>query len=170
MTPRERTAHHEAGHAVVGLLLRLNVRSADIRPIGDQLGSITHGLPKRKPWDWPSDDWCIRAGHVTVAGEVAEWDASGRKRHNHLGALSDYQEAADLALHLEGSGRAATRRIRQWQAQALVMIVDYRIALETVARMLDVRGFVSRRDMIEAIASAYGRPFPGLADRYPNLR
>jgi hypothetical protein len=67
MPPDERTAYHEAGHAVVALLLGLSLESASARPLWLD-GRFYGGVVRFRDYPADVDSWC----RMLLAGEAAE--------------------------------------------------------------------------------------------------
>ena len=102
----EKTAYHEAGHAVAAFYMKRSFRYVTIEPEEDSLGHIMYKKFRdsfnpeidpdreiRKPLE--------KAIITAFAGPIAEQIFSGRK--NRIGASSDFHGALDCALYLCGS-------------------------------------------------------------------
>jgi len=98
MTEEEKlaTAYHEAGHAIVNLLVPGNdpLHKVTIIPRGRALG-VTMSLPERDKLSY-SKQWCDARIAMTFGGRVAEQIIYG-KEHLNTGASSDIQQATSLA-------------------------------------------------------------------------
>ena len=98
MTEEEKlaTAYHEAGHAIVNLLLPHNdpLHKVTIIPRGRALG-VTMSLPERDKLSY-SKQWCEARLAMTFGGRVAEQLIYG-KEHLNTGAASDIQQATNMA-------------------------------------------------------------------------
>ncbi|MGE0764868.1 MAG: ATP-dependent zinc metalloprotease FtsH [Hyphomicrobiaceae bacterium] len=98
MTEEEKlaTAYHEAGHALVNLLVPGNdpLHKVTIIPRGRALG-VTMSLPERDKLSY-SKQWCEARIAMTFGGRVAEQLIYGRE-HLNTGASSDIQQATGLA-------------------------------------------------------------------------
>jgi cell division protease FtsH len=98
MTEEEKlaTAYHEAGHAIVNLLVPGNdpLHKVTIIPRGRALG-VTMSLPERDKLSY-SKQWCDARIAMTFGGRVAEQIIYG-KEHLNTGAASDIMQATDLA-------------------------------------------------------------------------
>ena len=90
------TAYHEAGHAVMTLVLPANdpLYKVTIIPRGRALG-VTMGLPERDRLSI-NKNWCIARLAVMYGGRVAEQIVYG-KDHLNSGASGDIQQATNLA-------------------------------------------------------------------------
>jgi hypothetical protein len=102
----EKTAYHEAGHAVAAFYMKRAFRYVTIEPEEDSLGHIM--LKKFRDSFNPEidSDRKIRkplekAIITSFAGPIAEQIFSGRK--NIIGAKSDLRDALDYACYLCGS-------------------------------------------------------------------
>ena len=98
MTEEEKlaTAYHEAGHAIVNVLVPANdpLHKVTIIPRGRALG-VTMSLPERDKLSY-SKQWCDARIAMTFGGRVAEQIIYG-KEHLNTGAASDIMQATDLA-------------------------------------------------------------------------
>ncbi|XBQ16823.1 MAG: ATP-dependent zinc metalloprotease FtsH [Oceanicaulis sp.] len=93
---KEKTAYHEAGHAVVGLSLPLcdPVYKATIIPRGGALGMVV-SLPEMDRLNWHKDE-CRQKLAMTMAGKAAEILKYGAD-HVSNGPAGDIQQATQLA-------------------------------------------------------------------------
>jgi cell division protease FtsH len=98
MTQEEKlaTAYHEAGHAIVNVLVEGNdpLHKVTIIPRGRALG-VTMSLPERDKLSY-SKQWCEARLAMTFGGRVAEQIIYG-KDHLNTGAASDIQQATNIA-------------------------------------------------------------------------
>ena len=93
---KEKTAYHEAGHAVVGLALPLcdPVYKATIIPRGGALGMVV-SLPEMDRLNYHRDE-CQEKLAMTMAGKAAEVIKYGED-HVSNGPAGDIQQASQLA-------------------------------------------------------------------------
>ncbi|MEX0304093.1 MAG: ATP-dependent zinc metalloprotease FtsH [Leisingera sp.] len=93
---KEKTAYHEAGHAVVGLKLPEcdPVYKATIIPRGGALGMVV-SLPEMDRLNWHRDE-CQQKLAMTMAGKAAEVIKYGED-HVSNGPAGDIQQASQLA-------------------------------------------------------------------------
>ncbi len=93
---KEKTAYHEAGHAVVGLVLPEcdPVYKATIIPRGGALGMVV-SLPEIDRLNWHKDE-CEQKLAMTMAGKAAEIIKYGED-HVSNGPAGDIQQASQLA-------------------------------------------------------------------------
>jgi len=93
---KEKTAYHEAGHAIVGLNLPLcdPVYKATIIPRGGALGMVV-SLPEMDRLNWHKDE-CEQKLAMTMAGKAAEVLKYGAE-HVSNGPAGDIQQASALA-------------------------------------------------------------------------
>ncbi|AUQ75367.1 ATP-dependent zinc metalloprotease FtsH [Phaeobacter piscinae] len=93
---KEKTAYHEAGHAVVGLALPLcdPVYKATIIPRGGALGMVV-SLPEMDRLNYHRDE-CQQKLAMTMAGKAAEVIKYGED-HVSNGPAGDIQQASQLA-------------------------------------------------------------------------
>ncbi len=98
MTEEEKlaTAYHEAGHAIVNVLVEGNdpLHKVTIIPRGRALG-VTMSLPERDKLSY-SKKWCEARLAMTFGGRVAEQIMYG-KDHLNTGAASDITQATSIA-------------------------------------------------------------------------
>jgi hypothetical protein len=110
--PDEATAYHEAGHAVMALVLGRPVTCVSALPGRGFLGTCAFGKAVFRP----SEDWLEREILISLAGLAAEarrtgeylWDAGAR----------DQAYAEGLALQRAGGARQAQRLLRRLLAKA----------------------------------------------------
>ena len=146
---RERTAYHEAGHAVAAHRLGIEVKFATILPDHDSAGFVSHG-----------DLFCDRglgsdranlerAIKICLAGPLAE--ARFYPRYRRPRGSQDYDCASGLARYLAGS--AGEREfIRYQERQTRALLDRYWGDVERVARALlehDQLSVNQVRDIIE---------------------
>jgi cell division protease FtsH len=96
---RRRTAYHEAGHAVVGMLIpgADPVRKVSIIPRGQALG-VTFSAPELDRLSYDEKDLLTRI-RVALGGRVAEETVFGT---HTTGAESDLQQITDIARRMVG--------------------------------------------------------------------
>ncbi|OUS07589.1 cell division protein FtsH [Rhodobacterales bacterium 52_120_T64] len=116
---KEKTAYHEAGHAIVGLELPEcdPVYKATIIPRGGALGMVV-SLPEVDRLNWHKIE-CVQKLAMTMAGKAAEIIKYGPERVSN-GPAGDIQQASALA-------RAMVMR---WGMSDLVGNIDYAEAHE----------------------------------------
>ncbi|SFA89323.1 membrane protease FtsH catalytic subunit [Poseidonocella pacifica] len=98
LTPdqKEKTAYHEAGHAIVGLTLPKcdPVYKATIIPRGGALGMVV-SLPEIDRLNWHKSE-CVQKLAMTMAGKAAEIQKYGQDEVSN-GPAGDIQQASQLA-------------------------------------------------------------------------
>ncbi len=114
---KEKTAYHEAGHAVVGLELPLcdPVYKATIIPRGGALGMVV-SLPEMDRLNYHRDE-CEQKLAMTMAGKAAEVIKYGED-HVSNGPAGDIQQASALARAM----------VMQWGMSDKVGNIDYQEA------------------------------------------
>jgi len=134
------TAYHEAGHAVVALILGRPVVQVSVLPDRENLGVCEFGkAPVR-----PSEDWLEREMLISLGGVAAEakftgtydWGAAGR----------DLRYVRQLAVRRAGESRAE-RLERRLLAKAEHLLADdfHWRAVELIATELLRLGSISGR-------------------------
>jgi len=163
---RQRTAYHEAGHAVLDWRLGTRLRRATIiaNP-GDQ--TLGHVLPVKidRRFD-PSlhDQYTVRRRLeprivAMMAGVIAERRFTGRRR-NWAGAESDLHEAQGLALHCLGgnTGKAFTKYFAWLFEESREWVEAEWPRIEAVAPALLERETLNGRELRGVIVGSYGIP------------
>ncbi len=157
---KEKTAYHEAGHAVVGLSLPQcdPVYKATIIPRGGALGMVV-SLPEIDRLNWHKSE-CEEKLAMTMAGKAAEIIKYGEENVSN-GPAGDIQQASALA-------RAMTL---QWGMSDKVGNIDYREAAEGyTGNTAGLSVSANTKELIEDevrrfIQDAYDRAFQILTDR-----
>ena len=136
----ETTAYHEAGHAVMALVLDRPVQHVSVLPSRQYLGMCQF----RKGVFRPSKDWLVHEILIALAGIAAE------ARHTGLyawaGAARDLKYVRRLAIQRAGD-RQAERLERRLLAKTENLLADdnHWHAVETIARELLRLGSISGR-------------------------
>ena len=139
----ERTAYHEAGHAVASYHLHVAFSFITIIPEEDSLGHIKH--PKLNNFDPECDnslkivDRTERRILVFFAGQVAERRFANR--HNWKGSGGDWESAVNLASCLAGNNEVLQAYVNYLWARAknLFDLPWLWAAVEAVANELLIR-------------------------------
>src|SRR4051794_27174774 len=105
--PSELTAYHEAGHAVVALVLGRPVHAVSILPDHQHAGTCCFGKAVFRP----TEDWLEREVLISLAGLAAEAAFTGNYCWD--GAAKDLVYARGLLLQRGGNPRAADRLERR---------------------------------------------------------
>ena len=162
LTPdqKEKTAYHEAGHAVVGLALPQcdPVYKATIIPRGGALGMVV-SLPEIDRLNWHKSE-CEEKLAMTMAGKAAEVIKYGPENVSN-GPAGDIQQASALARAM----------VLQWGMSDKVGNIDYREAAEGYSG--NTAGFsvsANTKELIEQevkrlIQDGYDRAFKILTER-----
>ena len=162
LTPdqKEKTAYHEAGHAVVGLALPQcdPVYKATIIPRGGALGMVV-SLPEIDRLNWHKSE-CEEKLAMTMAGKAAEIIKYGPENVSN-GPAGDIQQASALARAM----------VLQWGMSDKVGNIDYREAAEGYSG--NTAGFsvsANTKEMIEQevksfIQKGYDRAFEILTEK-----
>jgi cell division protease FtsH len=164
---RRRTAYHEAGHALVGMLTPHAdpVRKVSIIPRGRALG-VTFSAPDADRLNYDEETLVARI-HVALAGRAAEEVVFG----NHTtGAESDLEQVTAITRQMVGrwgmsdvigplvafpageNELVSNTQIASPDTQRLVAEEARRIAVDAEKEVYDLR--VEHRDTLDALASA----------------
>jgi len=113
ITPRELTAFHEAGHAVMALAVGRSVKSVDVNAKGTRLGvcKMNKGRAGKAQSSKASADALEGELLILLAGMAAEARRSGK--YNMQGASQDLREAERLALMRAGNANQAGKVLRR---------------------------------------------------------
>ncbi|OSQ48203.1 ATP-dependent zinc metalloprotease FtsH [Marivita geojedonensis] len=157
---KEKTAYHEAGHAIVGLELPQcdPVYKATIIPRGGALGMVV-SLPEIDRLNWHKSE-CEEKLAMTMAGKAAEIIKYGPENVSN-GPAGDIQQASALARAM----------VLQWGMSDKVGNIDYREAAEGYSG--NTAGFsvsAHTKELIEEevkrfIQEAYERAYKILTDK-----
>jgi hypothetical protein len=97
---------------------------------------------------------------VLLAGGIAERRFTGRA--NHVGAMSDYEKAADFAMACSGSERATSAFLKWLETVTEDVVRDRWAAIEAVAAALFERKTLSGKDVdrlvVEALTGRHPAP------------
>jgi cell division protease FtsH len=156
---KEKTAYHEAGHAVVGLALPQcdPVYKATIIPRGGALGMVV-SLPEIDRLNWHKSE-CEEKLAMTMAGKAAEIIKYGEENVSN-GPAGDIQQASALARAM----------VLQWGMSDRVGNIDYREAAEGYSgNTAGLSVSAHTKEMIEEevkrfVQDAYDRAFQILTD------
>ncbi|WP_418594891.1 ATP-dependent zinc metalloprotease FtsH [Ponticoccus sp. (in: a-proteobacteria)] len=157
---KEKTAYHEAGHAIVGLTLPQcdPVYKATIIPRGGALGMVV-SLPEIDRLNWHKSE-CEEKMAMTMAGKAAEIMKYGEENVSN-GPAGDIQQASALARAM----------VLQWGMSDKVGNIDYREAAEGYSGNtagLSVSAETKRlieEEVRRLISEAYDRAYQILTDR-----
>ncbi len=108
LNPDEITAYHEAGHAVMALLLDRPVHRVSIEPNNQRLGACEF----RKGVFRPSEDWLEQEMLISLGGVAAELILTGD--FGRVEASADLLVLRKLAV-----GRAGDRRVEKLERRML---------------------------------------------------
>jgi len=104
---RIHTAYHEAGHAVIAIVVGRNVNKVSIIPGGNKLGVCKMSKGRKKA----SQDVLEAELLILLAGMAAEGRKSGR--YNMQGASQDLRDAVKLALMRAGNAKQAGKVLKR---------------------------------------------------------
>lgn len=162
LTPeqKEKTAYHEAGHAIVGMELPQcdPVYKATIIPRGGALGMVV-SLPEIDRLNWHKSE-CEEKLAMTMAGKAAEIIKYGEENVSN-GPAGDIQQASALARAM----------VLQWGMSDKVGNIDYREAAEGYSgQTAGLSVSAHTKELIEDevksfISNAYDRAFKILTDK-----
>ncbi len=160
------TAYHEAGHAVVGQQLELEVISVSVVATDDCAGVVRHKDPKwfdlntlQSGVEPRAHDRIERHIQALFAGHLAETDHTGRR--NHIGAGGDEEKSWIWAMIACGDSSKEADAFLKWLKQRAANRLKTRnckIQVEAVARELQIRKVMTsvelRQVMSESIMAA----------------
>jgi ATP-dependent Zn protease len=134
------TAYHEAGHAVIALVVGRPVRSVSVMPNRDFLGMCQF----HKGVFRPSKDWLEEEILISLGGASAEAIHTGE--YSFAGASRDLQYVRRLAVKRAGE-RKAERLIRRSLAKVenMLAVEEHWQAVELIAAELLRLGTISGR-------------------------
>ena len=94
---KARVAYHEAGHAIIGVLMQEydEVRKVSILPRGDS-GGVTYFQPSTDDTGMYTKDYLLSKIKVALGGHAAEEIVYGRE-HVTTGASSDFEQTFNIA-------------------------------------------------------------------------
>ncbi|MGJ8672873.1 M50 family metallopeptidase [Rubritalea sp.] len=104
---KELTAYHEAGHAVMAILMGRSVQKVSIIPSQNRLGAVTMQKGRAKQ----VQDKLEAEMLILLAGMAAEGRKSGQ--YNLVGASQDLRMVEKLALSRAGNPKQATKLIHK---------------------------------------------------------
>ena len=136
----EATAYHEAGHAVLALILDRPVKRVTIVADREKLGSCEFGKAVFRP----SEDWLEREILIALGGIAAEAKFTGD--YSWDGAARDQQTVRELSVRRAGESRAEKLE-RRLLAKAEHLLADEKSwrAVELIAAELLRLGEISGR-------------------------
>jgi len=112
------TAYHEAGHAVMALLMGRSVQKVSIIPSQNRLGACTIQKGRSKQ----VQDKLEAEMLILLAGMAAEGRKSGQ--YNIQGASQDLRGVEKLALARSGNARQATKLIHRTLDKTQYLLSD----------------------------------------------
>lgn len=162
-TKLERTAYHEAGHAVAAYSLRRKIIEVSIVPEPGLLGRVTHTLLKDFHPDYDTRLSTLRKGEkeitFSLAGIIAQKRLTGRRDWT-LGHI-DITDALGIASNLMGDDKEAQRYVNKlWhKTEKLIYAPPRWAAVKALAaellRCRKMSGRKARRIMFQAIRTAH---------------
>lgn len=172
----ERTAYHEAGHAVVAFFSRHLGKTKDVTIEPDaQAGTL--GCHRR--WPTPSlrpdadvtrrDRLRLEEGIVVfLAGPIAERQRAGR--WDHVGADRDRRCAVDMASYLVSGDQKLNALLQRLDVRAERLVHRYWAEIEAVASALLKEPTLKRRRLQEVIQGVLAHDPRGGASRRSSKR
>jgi hypothetical protein len=143
LTTLERTAHHEAAHGVIGVVLGCTVRQVSIVENGEALGMTQLDIPTGSP--------ALRAA-VLLSGPISEARASGNPVSYDARPEGDLHMALQPFIDAGYSESAATRVISQCSGLAELLVRDNWAAIGSVARLLEQKDCLGRDELHRLVA------------------
>lgn len=120
------TAYHEAGHAVIALLLGRPVHAVSVLPTRDLQGWCQF----RNPVFRPSEDWLEREILIALAGMAAE--------AQHTGTYGIPEASRDLAYVRKLTVQRAGERRAERLERRMLSKVEHLLAQETTWRAVEL--------------------------------
>ena len=188
---RKIVAYHEAGHALVGELLRTDMKlhKISIVPRGQALGYVLnlpeedrHLMSKEELMDHMKQLFGGYVAEQIVFGRVTTGPSSDLKRIVELSRsmIEDYGMGSQLISNMKGNGQKElseeARRVRDREQQALIdeaqwsarlLITEYRDALDAIAEKLLAKETLDGDEidaLLEASMRRTGKRFPASAN------
>lgn len=158
----EVTAYHEAGHAIAAWRQRIAISSVTIKPGEDYSGRLLFGRSRTPNLDEATDRarlWSERRIITALAGPIAQRKyrpSSVRGWH----AREDYHVAADLALHIQGSGKLATAYLRWLNVSTEALVSANWTHIEAVAAALLEGRTIAGKDVLAVLLAAHNARHP----------
>lgn len=152
MTTLEKTAYHEAGHAVTALHLGMKFKYVTIVPDLEKgsVGHIRHqrGLTEHAV-DNISRDKLEKHLKCTLAGNAVEKKLTGR--YDNVGASGDHEFAADLVFRVFGSPEIANAYLKYISLATTALVNTDHIweIIEKVAQQLLERKTLTQDEVFE---------------------
>ena len=163
MSELERTAYHEAGHAVAAFALNRRVRSVTVIPDGDTLGQNLYGKARMIQPDAGVDrrtrNEIERRFICAMAGWAVEAKLNPRRRGIATGS-NDLQHASDLASYVVGSAEEL-EAYSNWlwiRTKQLIALPHYWAAIEALAGELVTHKRLGERRVREVIETSLTAP------------
>lgn len=141
---REITATHEAGHAVMALLLGRNVQRVSVEPNRSRLGACE----LKKDSSRASKDPLEADALILLAGMIAESRMTGH--FNTSAARSDLNAVQKLAEYRGGGEKQVDRLFRRWMDKADHCLDQphARFAIQAIAAQLMIHSKISGRSAL----------------------
>jgi hypothetical protein len=171
---RETLAHHEAGHAVLAVVLGCKVKTATIIPTAEYEGRVVRSNPLRglkselqrqgsrtrsakRGGIALTPQWRSRveqAISITLAGPLAEYRFNPRSRD---GCFDDYFPIAALAYSVCGSAKSARAFLDKQEIATQHLVNRHWRRIERVAALLLERGKLSGDDLSKVVRGRKAR-------------
>lgn len=149
-------AIHEAGHAVVSVVLRTGVRRVDIHSTADSWEGLTSYRPYSEHRWQGTEDAIRRRGATKLGGMAAVWLASGRHpEHRH--SMGDMLGGLEYVYEIVGMGPTDEEVQACWDEfyDRAVAILEARwSAVEAIAAALMVDSILDRKRVVELMDAA----------------
>ncbi len=144
------TAYHEAGHAVMALLMGRNVHRVSVKPKQSRLGECELRKDKTRQTKDPIEADAL----IMLAGMVAESRFTGK--YNAAAAQTDLQAVQKLAEFRGGGERQIAKLFRRWmdKAEHLLDQPPQRFAIDAITQQLIEREKISGRNALHHFKEA----------------
>jgi hypothetical protein len=147
--PRAVAAIHEAGHAVVSVVLRTSVRRVDINPGADGREGLTKYRRSGEPHQG-TRDMLERRGATTLAGGAAVWLAADKRGPRW--SPGDWGLSMTYIYEVVGLDQPEADYEACWEdffARAVAILEAHWSVVEAVAAALVAEGVIDRKRLVE---------------------
>jgi len=135
------TAVHEAGHAVLHIVLGLGCKRVTIVPDTDSAGATFHGgeFPEESEemWTFAEGEFWLRHAAAMYAGAEALRRLGVKKKNWRVGAGEDYYNATDAINRISGDAKAIDLLFKLAKRRAVLLVKYYWPEITALANQLE---------------------------------